>query len=62
MRRNFPPLDKRCFDISIIFGADARALAVTISNLFDVINFGVTASSRMCAFVSFRVRIIFFIK
>ncbi len=52
MRRNFPSLDKRCFDILIILNADAKALAVIISNLFSVISFGVMASSRIFALVS----------
>ena len=62
MKRNFPSLDKRCFDIFIILNADAKALAVIISNLFSVISFGVMASSRIFALVSCRVRIVFLIK
>ena len=35
---------------------------MTMSNLLGVISFDVTATSRMLAFVSFRVRIVFFKK
>ena len=62
IKTNFPPLFKRWWDIFIILGAVANALAVMTSNLFWVIRFGVVALSIIVAFVSCKVRIIFLIK